>query len=62
VSGLPTSSAVGDYVVRRLKATGDPVKRKTSSAKLTEATTIEVDELDVVNRGLHQQAEFTEGN
>ena len=33
------------------KATGDPAKRETSSAKLTEATTIEVDELDVVNRG-----------
>jgi hypothetical protein len=47
-SGLPTSSAVGDYVVRRLKATGDSSKRETSSAKLTEATTIEVDELDVV--------------
>jgi hypothetical protein len=38
-----------------------PPKRE-SSAKPTEATTIEVDELDVVNRGLHQQAEFTEGN
>jgi hypothetical protein len=45
-----------------LKATDDPAKRERSSAKLTEATTIEVDELDVVNRGLHQQAEFTEGN
>jgi hypothetical protein len=31
------------------KATEDPGKRETSSAKLTEATTIEVDELDVVN-------------
>ena len=31
------------------KAIEDPAKRETSSAKLTEATTIEVDELDVVN-------------
>jgi len=41
-SGLPTSSAVGDYVVRKPKVTDDP-------AKLTGATTIELDELDVVN-------------
>jgi hypothetical protein len=31
------------------KVTGDPAKRDTSSAKLTEATTIEFDEFDVVN-------------
>jgi hypothetical protein len=44
------------------KANKETAERLTSSAKLPEATTIQVDELDVVNRGLHQQAEFTEGN
>jgi len=33
------------------KATEETAERLKSSAKLTEATTIEVDELDVVNRG-----------